>query len=218
MERTPHKPASRAKMILSTLVSIIILVAIGFFVSKRSSSSTPAVSTDMFDVFKNATYTLVLTGSSSPQTFTMTDGSAMVNHAGCSIVNLTTKAVIAAALDAGTDQGVVSVYCNYGASLTDVYLVAFKGLNGTPDATAVQTSVVDVRKHPDLSHENLFRVGVSDMAFLPNDILRVNAMVVPKSLENAPGYEQSASELVMIGYKLGQNGALTPADVGLLPE
>ena len=161
------------------------------------------------NVFKNATYHIAyFTGKNgtTPKEFTMIDGSAkLAEFTVCGIVDVNSKQVLAATLDQGGSRGVVTVYCNYGTSATDVFLVAFKNLNGVP----VQTDVVDLRKHSVLLSRNLFRVGVKQMSLESNGLLTVTALVVPEALRNAPGYQQSATEPVTITYHLDSQGRIT---------
>jgi hypothetical protein len=154
-----------------------------------------------YDVFKNAIYRIPYV---SYDGFKMIDGSAkLAKYTICFIVNPNSKKILNATIDQNRNRGVVTVYCNYGASGTDVFLVAFKNLNSVP----VQTDVVDLRQHPDLVSRNLFRVDVRQMS-LENSLLKVIALVVPDYLRNAPGSEQSATEPVTISYILNDKGKL----------
>ncbi len=161
------------------------------------------------NVFKNATYRIdysIGENRSTPKEFTMTDGSAkLADFIVCGIVDVNSKKVLSATIDQSKDRGIVTVYCNYGASLTNVFLVVFKNLNSVP----VQTDVVDLRKHSILSSRNLFRVGVKQMSLEPSGLLTVTALVVPEALRNAPGYQQSATEPVTISYHLNNQGRIT---------
>ena len=173
------------------------------------SNNPPQASKISESVFKNATYRIAYStgkNGTTPKEFTMIDGSAkLAEFTVCGIVNVNSKEVLAATIDQGRNRGVVTVYCNYGASATDVYLVAFKNLNGVP----VQTDVVDLRKHSILLSRNLFRVGVKQMSLEPSGILTVTTLVVPEALRNAPGYQQSATEPVTITYRLDSQGRIT---------
>ena len=174
------------------------------------NSNTPSQTSKISEnVFKNATYRVgYSTGKNGTATkeFTMVDGSAkLADYTVCGIVNVDSKEVLAATIDQSGNRGVVTVYCNYGASATDVFLVAFKNLNGVP----VQTNVVDLRKHSVLLSHNLFRVGVKQISLEPSGLLTVTALVVPEALRNAPGYQQSATEPVTITYHLDSQGRIT---------
>ena len=68
------------------------------------------------------------------------------------------------------DNGVVAVYANYGASATSLYLVLAQGVNSQ---NPKQVHFVDVRSHPNLESENLFRVGINDIKIDDNGIVFV---------------------------------------------
>ena len=175
----------------------------------EQNSNPPQVSKISENVFKNATYRIAYFGGkngTAPKEFTMVDGSAkLAEFTVCGIVNINSKEVLSATIDQSGSRGVVAVYCNYGASATDVFLVAFKNLNNVP----VQTDVVDIRNHSILLSRNLFRVGVKQMFLEPSGVLTVTTLVVPEALRNAPGYQQSATEPVTIVYHLDSQGRIT---------
>jgi hypothetical protein len=178
----------------------------GITLNSNNSSQASKISKN---VFKNATYHIAYStgkNETTPKEFTMINGSAkLAEFTVCGIVNVNSKEVLAATIDQRSSKGVVTVYCNYGASATDVFLVAFKNLNGVP----VQTGVVDIRKHSVLLSRNLFRVGVKQMFLEPSGVLTVTALVVPEAFRNAPGYQQSATEPVTITYHLDSQGIIT---------
>ena len=175
-------------------------------VVSNNSSISPQASQISANVFKNATYRLDFWIGKDAETattveFTMVNGSARL----VKVSDYTVCSLEGSTIDQNGKKGVVAVYCNYGASATDVFLVAFKNLNGFP----VQTDVVDLRKHSVLLSRNLTRVGIREMYLQPSGLLTVVAMVVPEALRDAPGYQQSATEPVTITYNLDSQGKIT---------
>jgi hypothetical protein len=176
-----------------------------------NSNNPPQVSIISSNIFKNATYRITFAGKDADITkeFTMTNGfstNSIADFPLCNILGLGIENELAiTTIDQDKDRGVVVINCSYGASFTDVFLVAFKNLNGVP----VQTDVVDLRKHSVLLSHNLSRVGVKQISLESSGVLTVTALVVPEALRNAPGYQQSATEPVTITYHLDSQGRIT---------
>lgn len=183
------------------LIIIFFIIGGAFYWSKLSQTKISE------DVFMNATYSLNLVGDQriNPTKVVMTNGIANIGPYGaCFIINVNTKEVLSAAIDQNKKVGVVEVNCNYGASLTDVFLVVFKNLNSSP----VQTDVVDLRNHPDLQSHVLTKVSMNNLSFDINGNLKVDTLVVPDTLKDASGVDQYATEPVAVNYRLTSDNKL----------
>lgn len=151
------------------------------------------------NVFGNVQFNLPSCGSKSGSLqyniFTMPGGSYNTfPSGGCVGYSLGPSAVAR-----NNINGVAAVYANYGATAGSLYLVLVQNLNSQ---NPKQVDFVNIASHSSLESENLFRVGVKDINIDENGIVSVTALVVPKELENSPGYLQSATKPVLIKYQI----------------
>ena len=167
------------------------------FIQKKKSENISK------DIFKNATYSLNLSGKNknNPTQITMTGGNSKIgDFTICSLDN--------SAINQKQKIGIAVVYCNYSASFTDIFLVTFKNLDSTP----AQTDAIDLRKHSDLKSHDLDKVSVENIALDSSNVIAINILVVPESLKDAPEYQKSATEPVTIKYQLDNQGKLITKD------
>ncbi len=154
------------------------------------------------DIFKNANYQITFVDDNKTIKFNMKNGESdeLENHAFCFSPSMSTT-------NSRNKTGVVEVDCNYGASRTDVFLVAFKNLDRVP----IQTDEVDLRENPTLKALNpldLWKLGVDDMTLDNSNFLRVTALVVPESQIDLSGAEKYATKPVPVSYHLDNQGKL----------
>lgn len=150
------------------------------------------------DVFLNATYSLpvlFVKGENTPVAqMKFAAGQARPEEfTACTIVNYETGKILAATIDQASTRGVVAVYCNYGASRTDVFLVAFDDLTGTPR----QTDQIETGGR-----------AVQEMTLAANGLLKVTVLQVPENQRNLPRVEQSTTEKVFLNYTLNAQGKI----------
>lgn len=186
----------------------------------RQSQPTPPVTTPpltpptdngtIATVFKNVQFTLpscqpvAFTGEDGvyhpakpDNTFTlslMQDGVARFNCVAYWLGNVSS-------INKVQNKGVVAIYANYGASATDLYLVLTDNSTSPPR----QLNYVNIRQHPNLKGENLFRVGVKDIKINDSGLVSVTALVVPWALKDAAGYLQNANQPIEIEYLINNN-------------
>ncbi len=192
-------------------VIVVVLMISGFiyyeyFLPKAENKSKSTVQEEVAgekdvdeDIFKNITYNLKVSDKNKSTKVTMVNGIAEIDkYTACSLGD--------SAINQTDKKGVAVVYCNYSASYTDAFLVAFKNLDGTP----LQTDVVDIRNHPELESRDLDKVEVGSVTFDSSDIIEAEVLVVPASFGNAPEYQKSPTEPVAVKYQLTNQGKLIP--------
>jgi hypothetical protein len=176
-------------------------------ISQKVSQGASKLEEVSEELFKDAKYRLTFSDKElGVKEFTLDKGKAVIGEAlSCGIVKEDSK-ILAYGIDKVANRGVVTIYCNRGANIIDVFLVAFKDLNKTP----ISTDAVDVRLHPLIKDRKaLRRITIEKIAFASNGELVVNISAIPDALSDKPGYEQVESEAVTINYRLDEEGKIT---------